>query len=234
MAAIFSENFINGLPNDPVLAGYDICEAVLDFSRKQLQETGRPSLSEDQHSYLNALALFEIYNETHPLNIKFDLPALGTDAEKNSQTIIEFFEGLKANLNELIVKQKLAGFRQTYADKFKKSTSYMFESGERNEIRKLIHELRVLINDLDIVTADHKVRLMDRMGGIHVDLDLRLPNLDRIWGLLGEANIVNARYGVPGRLIVERLYQIVNIAWQAQARAESVDPQSSRPTPPID
>lgn len=233
MKEIFTENFIDSLPNDPILAGYNICDAVLDFSGKQLQETGRPSLSKDQHAYLNALALFEVYSDTHPLNIKYELPTLGTDAENNSKAIIGFFEKLKANLNELIVKQKLAGFRKTYSNKFKQSKSYIFDSKERDEIKKIIHELRVLISDLDILTADYKTRLMNRVGSIHFDLDLKLSDLDRIWGLLGEAYIVNAKFGNAGQLIVERLYRIVNFAWQAQARAESVDPQSAHPTPPI-
>ncbi len=229
MTEIFTEDFTDKLPADAVLAGYTICETVLDFNRRRLQETGRSSLIEDQHAYLNALALFEVYSETHPLNIRYEIPNLGTDAEKNSTAITEFFEKLKANLNELIVQQKLSDFRRNYADKFNKTTFYKFSDEERDRVKNALHELRVLVNDLNTLTDDHKARLMNRLGKIHVDMNLSLSDLDHMWGLLGDAFVVIAKHGNAGKLIVERLYQIIATVWHVQARTEGIDPRSVNP-----
>ncbi len=229
MTDIFAEDFTDTLPADVVLAGYAICETVLDFNRRRLQETGRSSLIEDQHAYLNALAMFEVYSETHALNIRYETPNLGTDAEKNSKAITDFFEKLKANLNELIVQQKLSDFRRDYADKFNKTTFFRFTDEDRNHVKNALHELRVLVGDLDTLAAAHKIRLLNRLGKIHVDVDLTLMDLDHMWGLLGDAFVISAKHGKAGRLIVERLYQIVNTAWRVQARAEGINPQNVNP-----
>lgn len=229
MTEIFTEDFTDKLPTDAVLAGYAICETVLDFNRRRLQETGRSSLIEDQHAYLNALALFEVYSETHPLNVRYDMPSLGNDAEKNSKAITDFFEKLKANLNELIVHQKLSDFRRNYQDKFNKSTFYKFSNDDRERVKSALHELRVLVGDVDTLAEDHKIRLMNRLGKIHVDIESTLTDLDHMWGLLGDAFVVAAKHGKAGSLIVERLYQIVNTVWQVQARTEGIDPQSVNP-----
>ncbi len=229
MTEIFTDDFTDKLPADAVLAGYTICETVLAFNRQRLQETGQSSLIEDQHAYLNALALFEVYSETHPLNIRFELPNLGTDAGNNSKAITNFFEKLKANLNELIVQQKLSDFRRNYADKFNKTTSYKFTDEERDRVKNALHELRVLVGDLDTLAEDQKTRLMNRLGKIHVDMNLTLSDLDHMWGLLGDAFVVSAKHGKAGRLIVERLYQIINTVWRVQARAEGINPRSVNP-----
>lgn len=229
MAEIFAEDFTDKLPADTVLAGYTICETVLDFNRRRLQETGTSSLIEDQHAYLDALALFEVYSETHPLNIRFNIPNLGTDAEKNSKAITDFFEKTKANLNELIVQQKLSDFRRNYADKFNKTTFYRFTDEERDRVKNVLHELRVLVGDLNTLGDDQKTRLMNRLGKIHVDIDLTLSDLDHMWGLLGDAFLVDAKHGKAGRLIVERLYRIVDTVWQVQARTEGINPRRVNP-----
>lgn len=229
MAAIFTEDFTDKLPEDAVMAGYTICKTVLDFNRRRLQETGASSLIEDQHAYLDALALFEVYSETHPLNIRYELPNLGMDAETNSKAITNFFEKLKASLNELIVQQKLSDFRRGYADKFNNSTFYKFTHEERDHVKSALHELRVLVGDVDTLAEDLKSHLMNRIGKIHVDIDMTLSDLDHMWGLLGDAFVVNAKHGKAGELIVERLFRILNIVWQVQARTEGINPQSVQP-----
>jgi hypothetical protein len=229
MTEIFTEDFTDKIPTDAVLAGYTICETVLDFNRRRLQETGTSSLIEDQHDYLNALALFEVYSETHPLNIRYEIPTLGTDAEKNSKAITDFFEKLKANLNEIIVQQKLSDFRRNYEDKFNKTTFYRFTDEERERVKNALHELRVLVGDLDTLDEDQKTHLMNRLGKIHVDIDLTLSDLDHMWGLLGDAFVVNAKHGKAGKLIVGRLYEIVNTVWQVQARTEGINSQNVNP-----
>ncbi len=157
------------------------------------------------------------------------MPVLGTDGGKNSQAIKEFFEKLKASLNELIVQQKLSDFKRSYAGKFNKNSFYTFTDQERDRIRNALHELRVLVGDLDTLADDEKSRLMNRLGKIHVDMNLTLSHLDHMWGLIGDAFIVNAKHGKSGRLIVERLYEIVNTVWQMQARTEGINPRSVNP-----
>ncbi len=233
MTGIFSKDFLENLPQDSVSAGLSICEAVLSYNRMRLQKNGNSSAVDDQDAYLDALALFEVYIESHALNIKYELPTLVKNAEANSKSIIEFFKAVRMRLHESRTKERLSNYRAKYAELINPSVVYRFEPIERDRVRKILHELRVLIDDMDTVTGDQKLRLMHRLGQIHADIDSKLTTLDHLWGLLGEAFVVKAKHGESGRMIVERLYQIVNIVWQVQARAESVDPGCLTPTPPL-
>ena len=216
------------MPEDATLASSSICQTVLNFNRSRLQDLGQSSLSEDQHAYLDALALFEIYSETHPVNIKYELPKLGMDSEKNSKDIVAFFEKLNGQLNELFVKQKLSTFRNQYSAQFNKTVAYEFNEAEQDRVRKAIHELREFIRSLEAMDEGHKTRLLNRLGHIHEELELKQPDVDRIWGLLGEAIIVRSKYGRSGKAIVKLLYEIANTAWQAQARAEAIAAKNIR------
>ncbi len=221
MTDIFPPGFTDNLPEDATSGCAAICAAVIDYSKRRLVEAGKTSLIEDQQNYVNALALFEAYTETYPLNIQYHLPSLHTNAEQNSKSIISFFETLCAALNERIVKSNLSRLRENYVAKFGHTAYYEFNDKERDLIRTAFHELRVLVNDVETLEAADKVRLMNRLGKIHEELPHKLPDFDRIWGLVGEALLIQVSYGGSGDLIVERLRQIINSAWEAQARSES-------------
>jgi len=230
MQEIFNQDFIDGLPDDAVLACAAICEAVLSFHRHRLDEAGNASLIEDQNIYLEAVAMFQVYTETHPLDVFYQLPKLGTNTEENSKTIIQFFGGLNAELNKLVVNKKLSAYRQNFSTKLGQTVTYQFSAEEREHVIKLIHELRVLIDDWEKLEGYHRTRLLARLGKIHGSLDRKLTDIDVVWGLLGEAYLVKAKYGSAGQLIADRINQIISTGWRAQARSEGVDAGKSDPT----
>ena len=223
MADIFSQDFIDDLPDDAVLACAGICETVLSFNRQRLEELGNASYIEDQNAYLESVAIFQVFTETHPLDVFYELPKLGTNTEKNSRAIVEFFEKLNAELNKLVVNRKLSSFRDNYSAKLGQSVIYEFNPQERELIIKLIHELRVLLGDWEKLETHHRTRLLNRLGKIHGMITGKTTNLDIIWGLLGEANLVKAKYGSSAQLICDRINQIINIGWRVQARIEGVN-----------
>lgn len=126
----------------------------------------------------------------------------------------------------------LPHLRADYSAKLRQATVYRFEEAEKQAIKRRFHELRLLVGDLDSLEEPQKSRLMSRLGRIHAELEHRLSDLDRIWGLVGEARTIESRYGDAGSLIVELLREIVEIGWQAQARAEGVSAETGRPEAP--
>jgi len=223
MADIFSQDFIDDLPDDAVLACAGICETVLSFNRQRLEELGNASYIEDQNAYLESVAIFQVFTETHPLDIFYELPKLGTNTEANSRAIVQFFERLNSELNKLVVNRKLSSYRQNFSVKLGQNISYEFNAQEREHVIKLIHELRVLIDDWEKLEVYQRTRLLNRLGKIHGALEKKTTDLDIVWGLWGEANLIKAKYGSSAQLIFDRINQIINIGWRVQARAEGVD-----------
>ena len=221
MTAIFPEDFADRLPDDAVRACLAICEAVCSFNQTRSEHTGEVIPPEDRQAYLEALALFEVYTETHPLDLHCELPELDA-AEETTRAIVLFFRELKVQLDKQVMQMDLSRYRKIYAMKFGQTVSYQFSDHEIRRIRSAIHELRVLIGDLQKLEAHQRTRLLSRLGRIYGQLDAKLADLDLFWGLVGEALIVNKLYGEAASLIVDSIYDIVNTAWRAQARAESI------------
>ena len=182
MPKIFSDNFVDTLPEEPELACAAICSAVEDFYNHRVRTEGKVSAVRDQHAYLEALALFDVYAKAHPINVDYTIPRLENDSTENSRAIIDFSGRLQRNLEKHIAQHRLSHLRADYSAKIQKTTVYRFDEAERRAIKKRFHEPRLLIGDLDSIEEPQKSRLMGRLGMIHAELEHRLSDLDRIWG----------------------------------------------------
>jgi hypothetical protein len=92
----------------------------------------------------------------------------------------------------------------------------------------LINELRDLIRENEKFEEDHKRRLLERLEKLQRELHRRLSSLDRIYGLVGDAGVLLGKFGRDAKPFVDRIREIVEIGWRAQASAEDL-PASARP-----
>ena len=56
-----------------------------------------------------------------------------------------------------------------------------------------------------------------------------MSNLDRLWGLIGEAGVVLGKFGKDAKPLVDRIREITQIAWRTQARAEELPSGTTLP-----
>ncbi len=56
-----------------------------------------------------------------------------------------------------------------------------------------------------------------------------MSNLDRFWGFVGDAGVVMKKLGEDAKPITDRIKDIMEPIWNAQARAEELESGSPNP-----
>jgi hypothetical protein len=105
---------------------------------------------------------------------------------------------------------------------------YRLSHADIERVQELINELRDRIRAVEKLEEDHRRRLLGRLEDLQRELHRRLSNLDRFYGLVGEAGVLLGKFGRDAKPFVDRIREIIEIVWRAQANAEDL-PASARP-----
>jgi hypothetical protein len=57
---------------------------------------------------------------------------------------------------------------------------------------------------------------------LQTELHKRVSDLDRFWGLIGDAGVVLGKLGSDAKPIVDRIREVADIVWRTQSRAEEL------------
>ena len=76
---------------------------------------------------------------------------------------------------------------------------------------------------------DHKQRLLKRIEKLQAELHKKVSDLDKFWGLVGDAGVVLGKFGKDAKPLVDRITEIAKIVWQTQARAEELPSGTDMP-----
>jgi hypothetical protein len=106
--------------------------------------------------------------------------------------------------------------------------SYEFAPADLERVQKLLNELRDHVSQSTHFEPDHQRRILSRLESMQRELHKRVSDLDRFWGLVGEAGVVMAKLGNDAKPIVDRVREIADIVWNTQGRAEKL-PSSAKP-----
>lgn len=112
---------------------------------------------------------------------------------------------------------------------FDNTFSYEFTDGDIDKVQKLLNELRDIISKSELFTADHQQRVLKRLERLQGELHKTISDLDRFWGLIGDAGIVIGKLGNDAKPIVDRIKEIADIVWRTQAKSEELPSGSSIP-----
>lgn len=99
----------------------------------------------------------------------------------------------------------------------------------------LLNQLRTLIADAKDLEEEHQQRLLRRLEKLQSEIHKKVSDVDRFWGLIGDAGVVLGKLGKDAKPIVDRIREITEIVWQTQSRAEELPsgthlPQLTTPT----
>jgi hypothetical protein len=127
---MFDEPFIDGLPDNPALAGKKICDALLSFYRN---DSGMDAHYEE---YLQALALLEAFAQARGINVQF--PSLSSNITDNIAKIVRFFSDTRGLFDQIFTDGVFEGYKVAFDRKFGKGFFYDFSDGDLKRIQELI------------------------------------------------------------------------------------------------
>jgi hypothetical protein len=149
-------------------------------------------------------------------------------SNNNRAVLLEAFKIIR----NLINQNKTTGTSKTRQDRFLallgKSFAYTLSEADLRRIQTLVNELRNLITASDRFEDDHRRRVLERLEDLQRELHRRLSNLDRFYGLIGDAGVLLGKFGHDAKPFLDRIREIVEIVWRSQANAEQL-PASAKP-----
>lgn len=214
---IFDENFLESLANDPIRGA----AKILDIARGHFTE-GEGWEETDHEILLEAYALVAEMMASNLLPLEETIPQLTGKIKEDSPTIFRFLtrihETCKAEASILQVESLRSRFRTAMGKGF----TYEFSQGDLERIQQLINDLRAQLSANNSLEQDHKQRLLRRLERLQAELHKKVSDLDRFWGLIGDAGVVLGKLGNDAKPIVDRIREIADIVWQTQSRAEEL------------
>lgn len=222
----FDDDFIGSIAGNPVNAVIDIC----DLSLGQIE---RNSQNWNEHEYgvlIEAYALLVEIFQAKLIPIVLQIPPLKGNANSDCQLISEFMNAVKSLLKQEQSKLHIDSLRQRFRTTLSGSFAYEFSQGDLDRVQILVSELRDLIRNSVDLDPGHKQRLLERLERLQRELHKKISDLDRFWGLIGDAGVVLGKLGKDAKPIVDRIREIAGIVWQTQARSEELPTGSSLPS----
>lgn len=215
--AIFDDEFILSLPDDPKIGLYMICE-------KSAMHTSTPD------NLFETFALIEAYVSANELEIT--IPPLPTERDVRIRTISGFITGTRDTLRPYCQsaedEQKVANHKGKFTVMIGKSFVYEFTDGDLKRIQGLLNDLRVLVGESHLFEDAHRRRLLKRLEKLQQEIHKKQSDLDHFWGLVGDAGVAIGKFGKDAKPIVDRIREITDIVWRTQSRAEEL-PSGSLP-----
>lgn len=222
---MLDEEFIENLKKYP--AEYLI--KAIKYYRSQLSDDAEEWHESDLEYLLSAYALVSEIVEAKLIDIylsPIDLSNNFTENCKNLNFALSEAESLlatkEAEAKFLKIKDQL---KITLGTGF----SYEFTDGDLKTIQSLINDLREKITSQINLEEEHRLRLLKRLEALQRELHKKISDLDRFWGLIGDAGVVLGKLGEDAKPIVDRIRDIANIVWRTQAHCEQLPSGTNAP-----
>lgn len=223
----FDEEFIKSVEENPIVGIVEACNVGMHELKKLGTHDG---WNEVEHEHLWDVASFlEQVIESNQFHINIVFPEATGDIEVNSENLHGYINKVKSGFEEHSIKLKIESYKGRYKSAFKSSFAYEFSQGDYGRIQGLLNELRAQISSNDILEPDHKRRLLKRLEGLQSELHKRVSDLDKFWGMVGDAGVVLGKLGTDAKPIVDRITEIAEIVWRTQARTEELPSNTSNP-----
>ncbi len=161
----------------------------------------------------------------------FDLEAASEESPDVEDALEEAYnwalaesEGFSIEFDRRKLKQDI----KQYSDKYRAAFSgalYELDEPEVKRIQALTNQLRDLVTASEDFEEKHRRRILDRIEKLQAELNHKMSNLDRFWGLIGDAGVAVGKFGTNAKPFVDLIREIAEIIWKVQARdAELPEP----------
>lgn len=215
------DELIERLPDDNDEALY----LIYEHYREVLLETSES----DRHSMvLTAYGLLRAFCQSR--DMEEPTVEISGNPEEDRQAIEQFIVSIRDGMGprvqarraRLYADSHVTKARDHFSGKLGKVLVYEFSDRDFQRVQELINELRDAISGSEVIVGDHRRRLLARLEKLQAELHKTMSNLDRFWGLIGEAGMVMGKFGEDVKPIVDRIRELVRIVWQTQCRGEGL------------
>jgi hypothetical protein len=218
MATVFSEKFLQELPADTLEADNKMLSVVSDLFGQNA------TADYINNEIVPALMVYLAFRESRGLTS----PKLQWTGESS-----ENYNAARAFLNFSHTDYLLRKTSAQGTDAYVKAKHlfeiqsgamfcYNFDDDDIKRIQKYLNELRELFVKADQLDDDHRQRLLKRLEQLQSELHKKVSDLDRFWGLVGDAGVVLKKFGDDTKAVRRLIYAITAIIVKVQSLAHGL------------
>lgn len=217
---LFSEEFVESLKDDPIRGTIAVCDKAI--AKLQI-ESAEQWASGDYTVLLEAYSLLVEVMESGLIPIKIGFPPIsGKGGPEECQQLYQLISSIRARCIAEESKLQVESLRNKFRISLGAGFAYEFSQGDLDRVQVLINQLRELIASAGHFEKGHQQRLLQRLERLQTEMHKKVSDLDRFWGLVGDAGVVVGKLGNDAKPIVDRIREIATIVWQTQSRAEEL------------
>lgn len=227
---LFDQGFLASVDDNPVGAIVEACDMALRKLREfdEVEEVTR----QEQDIVVETVGLIDAIMDAYELTSHYSIPEPNGPLDDNYNELRNFVSNIHAEFQGAATEIRIEGLKRQFQAAMKSSFAYEFSQGDLERIQTLVNELRDSIGQCEKLDPTHKQRLLKRLEHLQSELHKRVSDLDRFWGLIGDAGVVLGKLGEDAKPIVDRIREIAQIVWRTQARTEELP--SSTPIPKVE
>jgi hypothetical protein len=216
---LFDDEFVESITESPVTAVNEICERVhASMSQENLQDW----TDAEMENVDEAFALLRVIEESEIINFNVELPVVSDNGFYTMFDMLQYIKAVEAVVAGEAKAVKLDQIKARFSRSLKAGFKYEFSTGDLDRIQTLITELREHISKSILFDDSHQRRLLTRLEKLQGELHKRMSDIDKFWGLIGDAGVAIGKFGNDAKPIVDRVREITNIVWNTQSRAEEL------------
>ena len=218
---LFNDDFVDSLKDDPVRGTIALCDQALAALGL---EAGQEGWSQDDYSVLlETYSLLVEIMDSGLLPVRLNQPQiLGTGGSDECSQLYQWISSVRTRCVAEESKLRVTALRNRFRVSLGAGFVYEFSQGDLELIQGLINQLRELIGATENFEKEHRQRLLRRLERLQTEIHKKVSDLDRFWGLIGDAGVVVGKLGNDAKPIVDRIREIADIVWRTQSRAEEL------------
>ncbi|MBI3728505.1 MAG: hypothetical protein HY254_09285 [Burkholderiales bacterium] len=225
---MFDEKFLTQLRDDPISSVLVICQRV----EMEINDELDYWTNKEYQVLLEAVALIDSAIESELISFDTQTPTVIGNVTDDCKALKFFLNSISQHFTTAAAQQKFSQMKSQFKLTLGGGFSYEFSQGDLTRIQTLVNELREQIASSTLFEGEHQQRLLRRLEKIQTELHKKVSDLDRLWGLIGDAGVVIGKFGNDAKPLVDRIKEIASIVWQTQSRAEELP--SGTPVPLLD
>lgn len=216
-----SNELLDRVNEDP----YEVCLEVCKW-------VATPPQMADANSQLEVVLFLTAVIEGDLIKYEGEVP-VPENGKIHKAVAMSFIASVQTQIQDFIRREAAISFQRETESRFKQIVKggfgYEFSEADIHRVQDLINELRGLITANGSLSEGHKRRLLNRLEGLQKELHKKVSDLSHFYSLMGDAGIALGKLGVAAKPFVERIHEIVQIGWTAQARAEELPSSAVNP-----
>lgn len=221
----FDDSIIEDANHNPVGTVIYLCDSFISKYKKLEVDNFDQALLDAWENVL----LIDAIARKNGLARAYDVPEYQDDGKKMYISLFEHISDIRKFYETVNKKKNIDKLAAQIDMRLNLAFAYEFSEGDLDRIQTLINELREHISGSNLFEQEHQQRLLKRLEKLQSEMHKKMPDLDRLWGLVGDAGVALGKFGTDAKPIVDRIKELTKITWNTQARKEELSSDTRNP-----